>query len=158
MSTRRYFSSSQPQTVSTAFPPWFPFFSLSGPTALANFFPGTIGGLLPTNIFTPLSIDQVADNYLYAQMTASAGNLTGCTLASSTTYPTLAAATSASPPTTFNIPLAIFQVPSNNAINLVGFGNIWVQPAIIFFDTINTGALTTAPFTPWYNWTWGAAA
>ena len=157
MSTRKYFSSNQPQSLSTAFPAWFPYFTtdISG-NAQANFFPGTIGGILPSNMLTPLTLDQVNPNYIYAQMTATAGNLTGATLVASTSYPTLANATSAAPPATFNLPIGLFEVPSNNAFSLVGFGAIWVEPFIVFFDTINTGTLLTAPFTPWYNWQWGA--
>ena len=142
----------------TIYPPWYPFFTTVMGAQAANFYPGTIGGLLPTNMFSALALDQTNPNYVYAAMTASGGNLTGATLTASTTYPTIAAATSASPPTSFNIPIGIFTVPTNVASNIIGFGNIWVQPFVVLLDTINTGALLTAPFTPWYNWEFGAAA
>ena len=145
-------------TAVTLYPPWWPYLAGTSGSQTANFYPGTIGGILPSNMMSPLSLDQTHTNYVYAEMTATSGNLTGATLAASTTFPTIANATSGSPPTAFNIPIAIFAPASSLAESLVGFGNIWVQPFVVLFDTINTGALLTAPFTPWYNWEWGASA
>lgn len=125
----------------------------------ANFYPGTIGGLVPGNIFSSLALNQGQANYVYAAMTATAGLVTGATLAASTTAPALAGTTSGSAPTSFNVLIGIFNPaasPSPSLFNVVGFGNIWCQPYVTELDTINTGALLTAPFTPSYNWEWGA--
>jgi hypothetical protein len=156
MSSRRFISSNQPQTFAAAFPPWFPFFTTDGSGNLqGNFFPGTIGGVLPGNISTPLTLNQAVTNYIWAACTASNGAVTAVTLTVGTSWPTLASPTSGSPPTSFNIPIAIVTPSTTIFDNVVGFGNIWAQPYVALLDTINTGALTTAPFTPWYNWQWG---
>jgi hypothetical protein len=140
--------------------PWYPFTTKDGSgNYLANFYAGTIGGVLPTNMMDSISLTQNAKNYLYLEVTASGGVVTGATIAASTSYPTLAAANSGTPPTSFNVPIAIFDLSQTPVAiaNIVGYGNIWAQPYIALFDTINTGALLTAPFTPWYNWEWGAS-
>lgn len=139
--------------------PWLPFLTqdVSG-NYQANFFQGTAGGILPSGL-TGIALTQSAINYLYLAMTASAGVVTGATITASVSYPALAPATSATPPATFNIPVAIFDLTPTKpvATNIVGFGNIWAQPYVTILDTINTGALLTAPFTPWFNWEWGAS-
>lgn len=141
-------------------PPWFPFYTNDPITGdfQGNFIPGTIGGLLASNLFTALTLDQTQANYVWAAMTATAGVVTGATLTVNTTYPTLAASTSGSAPTAFNVPIGIFDPSQSPAtfFNIVGFGNIWCQPYVTELDTIGTGALLTAPFTPSYNWEWGA--
>ncbi len=145
--------------ATTAPAPWVPFITVVAGVSKANFYPGTIAGLIPSNMFTPLSLTASVVNYVYAQVTATAGVVTGATLAVSTTYPTAPApATSGTPPTTFNIPIAIFDLSQTPSVasNIVGFGNIWAQPFVTILDTINTGALLTAPFTPWFSWQWGA--
>ena len=107
---------------------------------------------------SPLALTSGQVNYVYLMMTASGANITGAMLAASTTYPTIAAANSGSPPASFNIPICIVDLTQASPVpyNLVGYGNIWAQPYAALFDTINTGSLLTAPFTPWYNWEWGA--
>lgn len=139
-------------------PPWYPFLTqdMSG-NYEANFFPGTIAGLLATGWNAPLALTQSAVNYIYLACTATGPNITGATLTASTSYPALAGANSGSAPASFNIPLAIADLTGTASIvNVAGFGNIWAQPYAALFDTINTGALLTAPFTVWYNWEWGA--
>lgn len=145
-------------TKTTVYPPWWPYYTQGSGNFYANFYPGTVGGLVPSNMFTPLLLTASSKNYVYAQVTATGGVVTGCTLAVSTTYPTLASATSGNAPTSFNVPIAIFDLSGSTpaAFNLVGFGNIWCEPYVTVFDTINTGAPLTAPFTPWFNWQWGA--
>ena len=143
----------------TIFPPWYPFLDqdMSG-NYQANFFPGTAGGILTSNGYTAIALTQSQVNYLYLAMTAAGGVVTGATLTASTTYPAAAASTASSPPTAFNLAIAIADLTGTPAItNVVGFGNIWAQPFVAYFDTINTGLLLTAPFTPWYNWEWGAS-
>ena len=159
MSTRRFFYTSAPAGTFAAVPPWFPFLTQDGSgNWQANFLPGTIGGILPGNMFTALALTQNAVNYVYAAMTAVGGVVTAATLTASTSYPTLAAATSGAAPTSFNIPIGIFDLTgaTPSVSNIVGFGNIWAQPYVTVFDTINTGSPLTAPFTPWFNWEWGA--
>jgi hypothetical protein len=141
----------------TIFPPWYPFLNQDGSgNYQANFYPGTFAGLLPTGILAALALTQSAVNYIYLAVTATSGQITAATLTASTTYPTLASNNSGTPPAAFNVPIAIADLTlTKPAIaNLVGFGNIWCQPFVAFFDTISTGALNTAPFTPWYNWEW----
>lgn len=150
-----------PAAATTIFPAWYPFFTQdSSGNYYANFYPGTVGGILPSNMLSALGLTQSVTNYIYLEMSASSGNLTAATIAASTSYPSLASATSGTPPTSFNIPIAIALLGNSPPTidNVVGFGNIWAQPYEAILDTINTGALLTAPFTPWFNWTWGAAA
>lgn len=143
----------------TIFPPWYPFLgkNSSGNYTL-NFYPGTIAGLLATNWNSPLALTQNVVNYIYLAVTASGGNISAATITAATTYPTLASANSGSPPTSFNIPIAVVDLSQSSPVpyNVIGFGNIWAATTPILFDTINTGAPLTAPFTPWYNWIWGA--
>lgn len=145
-------------SAKTIFPAWYPFFTTNSGTTYANFFTGTVGGILPSNIFTPVALTASVVNYLWLACTATAGLITAATITTGTTYPTLAASTSAAAPTSFNIPIAIADLTGAKPLifNIVGFGNIWCQPYVTVFDTINTGALLTAPFTPWFNWEWGA--
>lgn len=113
---------------------------------------------MPSNAWGPFTLTQSAVNYIWLACTATAGLITGATVTVGSSAPSLAANTSASPPTSFNILLAIVDLTGSNTNfnNVVGYGNIWTQPYVAFFDTINTGAILTAPFTPWYNWEWGA--
>lgn len=139
-------------------PPWFPTTTGTSGSYTASFAPGTVGGIVPSNMFSAIALTQNQKNYLYLSVTAAAGVITGSTITASTTYPTLAASNTGSPPSSFIIPVAIFDLTATKpaAYNIVGFGNIWVQPFISLWDTINTGALLTAPFTGHYNWEWGA--
>lgn len=139
--------------------PWTPFFTQDGSgNYYANFYPGTVGGIVPSNMFSAITLTQGDVNYLYLEVTASAGTVTAATIAASTTYPTLASPVSGSAPTSFNVPIGIFDLTQSppKCYNVVGFGNIWCQPYVTVFDTINTGAPLKAPFTPWFNWEWGA--
>ena len=144
----------------TIFPPWYPVLSQDPGTGDYEiiFFPGTIAGVLPTNISSVFTLTASSVNYIWATCTASAGVVTSVTLNQGTSYPTLAASTTGSPPTSFNIPLVICDLTQSPplAFNLPGFGNIWAQPYVTLYDTVNTGALLTAPFTTHYNWEWGA--
>ncbi len=144
--------------AATIFPPWFPFSTQDGSGNYeANFYPGTIGGVLPTNAFTPVALTQSVLNYLYAAMTASAGVVTAATITASTSYPALASANSGSPPTSFNIPLGTFDLTGTPILyNLVGFGNIWAQPYVTSYATAGSPTVLSAPFTVSYNWEWGA--
>jgi|SRR5580693_753382 hypothetical protein len=145
--------------ATTLYPPWYPFFTQDGSgNYQANFYPGTLGGIVATNTFTPITLTQSDLNYVYAEVSASSAVVTSVTLAASTTYPTLAGSNSGSPPTSFNVPIGIFDLSQSppKAYNIVGFGNIWLQPIVTLWDTVNTGALLTAPFTGHYNWEWGA--
>jgi len=147
-----------PAAAAGALPiPWQPFFTQDNSgNYQANFYPGTVGGILPAGI-TGIALTQGQVNYVYLAMTAGAGRVTGATPTASTTYPSLAASASGSPPTAFNIPLGIFDLTQSppKSFNIVGFGNIWCQPFVTLFTTINTGSLLQAPFTPSYNWEWG---
>lgn len=148
-------------SAQTIFPPWYPFLTKDGSgNWQMNFYAGTVAGMLASGWNSALALTQSTLNYVYLEMTASGKNLTGATLAASTTYPTLANATSAAPPSSFNIPIAAVDLTAGSPVpvNLVGFGNIWVTPYVAELDTINTGSLLTAPFTPWYNWQWGAGS
>ena len=154
-----FLNNGQAASAVTLYPPWWPFSTQDGSgNYQANFYAGSIGGVLPSNMFSPVALTQSMVNYVYAQMTASAGAITGATIAASTTYPTPSSPNSGSAPTSFNIPLGIFDLTGTLPAlhNLVGFGNIWCQPYVTVFDTINTGVPLTAPFTPWFNWEWGA--
>lgn len=138
-------------------PPWWPFITGSS-TFEANFYPGTVAGILATGL-TGIALSAGDLNYIWLAMTATAGVVTGATVTAGTTYPGLAAATSGTPPTSFNIPIAIFDLTGSKPVcyNIVGFGNIWAQPYVSILDTINTAALLTPAFTPWFNWEWGAS-
>src|SRR5208282_4303094 len=59
-------SSAPPAAATTILPPWFPFSTqdISG-NFLANFYAGTIGGIIPANMFTPVALTQKMVNYLY---------------------------------------------------------------------------------------------
>jgi hypothetical protein len=140
------------------YPPWWPFVTGSAGSYSANFYAGTVGGIVPSNMFSAVALTASSVNYLYLAVTASGGIVTGATITASTTYPTLAASNSGSPPTSFNIPIAIFDLTGSAPVvhNIVGFGNIWVQPYVSLLTTNSTGALLTAPFTVSYNWEWGA--
>ena len=144
--------------AATIQPPWYPFLTqdIHG-NEQANFQPGTVAGLMATGWNTPLALTQSAVNYIYLAMTASGPNITGATLTAATAYPAIAAAVSGAAPSAFVIPVAIADLTGTPTIkNVVGFGNIWAQPYAALFDTINTAAPLTPPFTVWYNWEWGA--
>lgn len=159
MSTRRFFYTNAPSAVFAAVPPWFPFLTQDGSgNWQGNFLPGTIGGILPSNYNSALTLAQGQVNYVYAAMTASGGVITGATLTVSTSYPTLASATSGAPPTSFNIPIAVIDLTGStpNPSNIVGYGNIWAQPYVTSYATAASPTPLSAPFTPSYNWQWGA--
>lgn len=149
-----------PSAPPSIFPPWYPFITGSSGSHDANFYPGTVGGIVPSNMFTPVGLTDGDVNYLYLEVTASGGIVTGATIAVSTTYPTLAASNSGSPPSSFNIPIAIFDLSGSSpaVYNTVGFGNIWVQPYVSLLTTAVSPTVLTAPFTVTYNWTWGAGS
>ena len=142
-------------------PPWAAYLTqdMSGDYQ-GNFYPGTIGGIVPSNIFSPLTLTQAQVNYAFVNCMAAAGLLTSASLSASTTYPTLAGSNPSTPPTSFIVPVGIFDLTASPAKpwNIVGFGNIWVQPFVTLLSTAPTGALLTAPFIPSYNWEWGGAA
>lgn len=146
-------------SVSAIYPPWYPYTTKDNSgNYQANFYVGTLGGIVATSAFVPLALTQNAVNYVYGQVSASGGIVTAVTLASSTTYPTLAASTNGAPPTSFNVPLAIFDLTgaTPKVYNIVGYGNIWVQPVVTLQTTTNTGGLLSSPQTQTYNWQWGA--
>jgi hypothetical protein len=140
-------------------PPWFPFTTqdVHG-NYQANFYAGTVGGIVPSNMFSPVSLTQGVTNYLYLACTASGGIITGATITASTSAPTIAASTSGAPPTSFNVPIGIFNLSGAAPVlnNVVGFGNIWVQPYVSLLTTAATPTVLTSPFTVTYNWAWGA--
>ena len=139
--------------------PWVPFTTQDNAgNYQANFYPGTIGGILPGNMFTALALAQSAVNYLYLAVTSSGGIVTGATITASTTYPAIAASNSGSPPASFNVPVGIFDLTKTSPVlsNIVGYGNIWVQPYVSLLTTNSSASLLTAAFTPSYNWLWGA--
>ena len=145
--------------AATIYPPWFPFWTQDGSgNYQANFYAGTVGGIVPSNMFTPVALTQNQVNYLYLACTASGGIITAATITASTTYPTIAASTSGAPPTSFNIPIGIFDLTGSAPVlhNIVGFGNIWVQPYVSLLTTAVSPTVLSAPFTVTYNWEWGA--
>jgi hypothetical protein len=145
--------------AATIYPPWYPFETQDGSgNYQANFYAGTVGGIVPTNMFTPVALTQNQVNYLYLACTASGGIITAATITASTTYPTIAASTSAAPPTSFNIPIGIFDLTGVSPVmhNIVGYGNIWVQPYVSLLTTAVSPTVLSAPFTVSYNWEWGA--
>src|SRR5580704_4138170 len=68
----------------TVNPPWLPFTSQDDDgNYQANFYPGTLGGIVASNIFTPLSLIQSAINYVSASISASGGVVTAVSLTAS---------------------------------------------------------------------------
>lgn len=110
--------------------------------------PGTVSGFLPSNILSRISVDLGAPVYVWIEVTAQDGAVTGCTVAAGSSAFTGQTPTASAPPATFQIPAAV--ILDGVAYNLLAKNWVNALPVVAF--TTYSGETNTP--TPWYVWNW----
>lgn len=112
--------------------------------------PGVVNNLMPTNMFSTLSVDPTGTWYVVLTVTFAAAQVTSSLLSISATPPAASDVTEATPPASFDILLAVIV---DATVFQIRHGNITVTPAEAFRtdrdSPANPGQL---PYVSWWQW------
>lgn len=124
---------------------WSP--SLNSDTHEITLYPGSINGLVPSNMFDTFSVS--GTQYIVATCTTDGSQINAITLAVESSPPTPAAATSGAAPLSFKVLITIFN--DDLAYNMGGCGMTFVPQESIRVDKVSPTP-GTLPYTSWYVW------
>lgn len=110
--------------------------------------PGICGGLLPTNLNTPVTIDLSSTVYVFLDVVSSQGQITSVTINANNSPFSGQTPNAGYPPSSFTIPVGIIMVDSNgNATQTYNLlAKNWVSP-------VGSVAFSVG-LTNYYVWTW----
>ena len=114
---------------------------------MATVQPGTVNGIIPSNLFDSFAIDLTSTWYLVVTCSASDGVVTSAVLSASTTPPTPQSASASLPPATFVIPFGI--IIAGTAYCLLTANWISATPSALYTVTHEDGSIST-----YYAWSW----
>ncbi len=143
----------KPGGVGEAIPPhpWKVTRNDEGGTKRVRVHPGSIGGVVPTNIFPPPTISGTGLEFvvLDVSINPASGSVSSCSLSIESTQPTPPVPTSSAPTSSFADVIAvihdgsIFQVRSRN-LNAIS--------QELFQETVEEPAIGERNYIPWYVW------
>ena len=112
--------------------------------------PGTVNGILPGNILTPIEIPKNALRYFWVTLNATGGQITTVTLEHGTSHPPVPPVTPAVPPTQVKHVIGLI-TSANKAYNLAR-ANLVATPVQAFATDKATPGPNELPYVINYSW------
>jgi hypothetical protein len=118
-------------------------------TITFKFQPGSVGGVMPSNIFTDFTAPVSGTTWFWVEATTTAGSVSSCTISSGSTQPAPGTAAADAPPSSFKV---LIGVSVNGTYFNVLKKNISAVP-VESYRTSRTGAGPfELPYTSYWNW------
>lgn len=121
-----------------------------GSHSAATIRPGTVNGLVPANILVIADLENSTDYYLVISATVAAGEITGCTIAFTTTAPGAIVPTLGEPPLTWDY--VVGMVIDATWFRTIGNGSLFATPEEVFRVSKVAPAPGTLPYDIYYTW------
>jgi hypothetical protein len=133
--------------------PWDIFFGADDRgNAVLKVYPGTINGILPSNILDDFKISNGQTNYIIAYIKGGPrGNVTDVVLKSTTKLPKAEAPTESAPPSTFGFLVGMAKDQTTYSI-YSGTSSINLNVKEVFRQQIKVSTFFEVPFKSYYNW------
>jgi hypothetical protein len=130
--------------------PWDQIVSSQTSTTITfRFQPGSVGGVMPSNIFTDFTATLTDTKWFWVDATTTAGSVSSCTISSGSTQPAPGTAAADAPPSSFKV---LIGVSVNGTYFNVLKKNISAVP-VESYRTSRTGAGPfELPYTSYWNW------
>lgn len=112
--------------------------------------PGTINGLVPTNILTTPDLAIATPYYLVLSATVSDGAVTSCSLSFDTSTPSGMPTAQGVPPLSFTYLLGM--IIGGEWFRTIGNGSLFAQSYEVFRTSKTSPDPGTLPYDIWYSW------
>ena len=134
--------------------PWKTTRNDDGATKRVSVLPGTINSLVPTNIFSPLTISGTGTEYVVLTMTSTGGTPESASLSIETTYPVPSATSASEPPT---VAKDVLVALNDGIIYQIRETNLTATSVEVFQETVTNPSPSERQYIPWYRWEVGAS-
>ena len=114
-------------------------------------YPGTIAGVLPSNILDPFTYSKNKTNYVIAEIKGNKNGVASCTLSVNSRPPAPTKAEENAPPSTFELVVGLAKDDSVFSI-FSGVGSIPLRVQEVFRQQIKVSDFFEVPFKSFYNW------
>jgi hypothetical protein len=118
-------------------------------TITFRFQPGSVGGVMPSNIFTDFTAQASGTKWFWVEATTTAGSVSSCTINSGTTQPAMATAAADSPPSSFKVLVSV-------SVEGVYFNLLKKSISAVPVESYRTSRTGAGPFelpyTSYWNW------
>jgi hypothetical protein len=129
--------------------PWKTTRNDDGATKRVSIRPGTINSLVPTDIFSPITITGTGVEYIVLTMTSTWDSPVSASLSKETTYPVPSATTPSNPPTAVTDVLAVV---NDGIVYQIRSTNLVATSLEVYQETVATPAVGERQYIPWYRW------
>lgn len=135
--------------VTSALHPWKVTRNDNGATKRVSIRPGTINSLVPSDVFSPITITGTGVEYIVLTMTSTGDSPVSASLSKETTYPVPSATTPSNPPTAVTDVLAVV---NDGIVYQIRSTNLVATSLEVYQETVATPAVGERQYIPWYRW------